>query len=173
MASLAAIVAGGPSCVSRSSFAHRLLFYGSPQWVACWADEGANLELKRICQGAYYSHWHLRVLGSWRSLKTVRTSMKRLRTNHFRTKIRAVFVSYTLVDQGNLHGSGSRPPLCGCDSLPGASLRLYRLAAFASVVQKQPSSWQPSSWQPLPLHIRGDRVCDIYIYICEKISIYN
>ena len=40
----------------------------TPGWGGCWLDEGHNIELKDIAKGAsfFFSHWHKRVLGSWR-----------------------------------------------------------------------------------------------------------
>ena len=45
---------------------HRLTDMDTPGWGGCWLDEGHNIELKEIAKGAFFSHWHKRVLGSWR-----------------------------------------------------------------------------------------------------------
>lgn len=46
----------------------RLASHGSPGLQGCWADESANLDLKRIAQSAHVMHWHGRVLNSWGAL---------------------------------------------------------------------------------------------------------
>lgn len=48
--------------------ASRLRYQGSPAFVGCWEDEGHNLKLKKLCQGAYALHWHARVLMNWETI---------------------------------------------------------------------------------------------------------
>ena len=47
----------------------RIRFFGSPAWAGCWLDEGQNIVLKSICGRAHPSHWHARVLSTYKHLQ--------------------------------------------------------------------------------------------------------
>ena len=42
--------------------AHIINEYGSPSWWGCWAEEGMNRWLGKVCNSAHRAVWHARVL---------------------------------------------------------------------------------------------------------------